>query len=68
MDTIVKALNDLTYALKGRKNMKGDAQIEALERLTSCSTTSQGELQQKKKNKSPLMKPQHPHEKPMSEQ
>ncbi len=29
---ILKALNDLTHALKGRKNVKGDAQIEALEK------------------------------------
>jgi hypothetical protein len=32
-DTIVKALNDLTHALKGRKNMKGDTQIEELEQI-----------------------------------
>ncbi len=40
-DTIVKALDDLTHALKGRKNVEGDAQIEALEKI--CSTTSQGQ-------------------------
>ncbi len=33
MGTIVKALNDLTHALKGRKNVEGDAQIEALEKI-----------------------------------
>ena len=33
MDTIVKALDDLTHALKGRRNVKGEAQIEALERI-----------------------------------
>jgi hypothetical protein len=32
-DTKVKALDDLTHALKGRKNVKGEMQIEALERL-----------------------------------
>ncbi len=32
-DTIVKALNDLTHVLKGRKNGKGDAQIAALEQI-----------------------------------
>ncbi len=32
-DTIIKALNDLTHALKGRKNVEGDAQIEALEKI-----------------------------------
>ncbi len=32
-DTIVKALDDLTNALKGRRNVKGEAQIEALERI-----------------------------------
>jgi hypothetical protein len=31
-DIIVKAIDDLTHALKGRKNVKGDAQIEALEK------------------------------------
>ncbi len=33
VDTIVKALNDLTHALKGRKNVKGNAQIKALEKI-----------------------------------
>jgi hypothetical protein len=32
-DIIVKAVDDLTHALKGRKNVKGDAQIEALEKI-----------------------------------
>jgi hypothetical protein len=32
-DTIVKAINDLTQTLKGRKNIKGIAQIEALEKI-----------------------------------
>ncbi len=32
-DIIIKALDDLTHALKGRKNVKGDAQIEALEKI-----------------------------------
>ena len=32
-DTIVKALDDLTNALKGRRNVKGEAQIEALEKI-----------------------------------
>jgi hypothetical protein len=32
-DTIVKALDDLTHALKGRRNVKGEAQIEALEKI-----------------------------------
>ncbi len=31
-DIIVKAIDDLTHALKGRKNVKGNAQIEALEK------------------------------------
>jgi hypothetical protein len=31
-DAIVKAINDLTHALKGTKNKKGIAQIEALEK------------------------------------
>jgi hypothetical protein len=30
-DTIVKALDNLMHALKGRRNVKGEAQIEALE-------------------------------------
>ncbi len=33
VDIIVKAIDDLTHALKGRKNAKGDAQIEALEKV-----------------------------------
>jgi hypothetical protein len=32
-DTIVKALVDLMHALKGRRNVKGEVQIEALERI-----------------------------------
>ncbi len=32
-DTIVKGIDDLTHALKGRKNQKGIAQIEALEKI-----------------------------------
>ena len=32
-DTIVKALDDLTHALKGMRNVKGEAQIEALEKI-----------------------------------
>ncbi len=32
-DIIVKAIDDLTHALKGRKNVKGDAQIGALEKI-----------------------------------
>ncbi len=30
---IVKALDDLTHTLKGRKNVEGDAQIEGLEKI-----------------------------------
>ncbi len=32
-DTIVKAIDNLTHALKGRRNQKGIAQIEALEKI-----------------------------------
>jgi hypothetical protein len=32
-DIIVKEIDDLTHVLKGRKNVKGDAQIEALEKI-----------------------------------
>jgi hypothetical protein len=32
-DTIVKALHDLTHALKGKKNVKGKAQIKTLEKI-----------------------------------
>ena len=32
-DTLVKALNDLTHALKERQNTKGTAEIEALQKL-----------------------------------
>jgi len=34
-DTIVKALDDLTHALKRRRNVKGEAQMDALKRSTS---------------------------------
>ncbi len=33
VDIIVKAIDDLTHALQGRKNVKGGAQIEALEKI-----------------------------------
>jgi hypothetical protein len=32
-DTIVKALDDLTHALKGRKNVKGDKALEQIDKL-----------------------------------
>ena len=32
-DTIVKALDDLTHALKGRRNVSGATEIEALEKI-----------------------------------
>jgi hypothetical protein len=32
-DTIVKALDDLTHALKGRRNVQGTSEIETLERI-----------------------------------
>jgi hypothetical protein len=31
-DIIVKSIDDLTHALKGRKNVKSNSQIEALEK------------------------------------
>ena len=34
-DTIVKALDDLMQALKGRRNVKGKAQMDALKRSSS---------------------------------
>jgi hypothetical protein len=40
-DTIVKVIDDLTQALKGRNNLKGTAQIEASEKMTKSSTTCQ---------------------------
>jgi hypothetical protein len=38
-DTIIKALNNLTQALKGKSNAKGLEQIEALKNLKIFSTT-----------------------------
>ena len=32
-DTIVKALDDLTHALKGRRNVKGEVHMDALEKI-----------------------------------
>ncbi len=39
-DQIVKAINDLTCALKGKRNMDGLAQIEALQKLEELLTKS----------------------------
>jgi hypothetical protein len=33
VDIIVKAFNNLTHALKGRKNVKGDTQIKVLKQI-----------------------------------
>ena len=41
MDHIVKAINDLTCALKGRKNTEGLEQMEALQKLEELLTKSQ---------------------------
>jgi hypothetical protein len=41
VDHIVKAINDLTCALKGRKNTEGLEQIEALQKLEELLTKSQ---------------------------
>ena len=35
-DSIVKALNDLTHALKKQRNTKGIVEIEALQKKTNC--------------------------------
>jgi len=32
-DTIVKALDDLTHSLKGRRNVKGEVQMDTLEKI-----------------------------------
>jgi hypothetical protein len=41
VDQIVKAINDLTCALKGRKNTEGLEQMEALQKLQELLTKSQ---------------------------
>jgi hypothetical protein len=41
VDQIVKAINDLTCALKGRKNTEGLEQMEALQKLKELLTKSQ---------------------------
>ncbi len=46
--TIAKALDDLTHALKGRKNVKGDAQIKALEKINELLNNISRRIKTKK--------------------
>jgi hypothetical protein len=39
-NTIVRALDDLMHALKGRRNVKGTSEIEALERIDELLNNS----------------------------
>jgi hypothetical protein len=43
-DTIVKALDDLTHALKGKKNVKDKAQIETLEKINELLNNVQKKI------------------------
>ena len=45
-DTIVKALGDLMHALKGRRNVKGTSEIEALERIDKLLNNIPKQLEQ----------------------
>jgi hypothetical protein len=47
-NTIIKALNDLTHALKGRKNVEGDAQIKALEKINELLNNISRRIKTKK--------------------
>jgi len=50
-DTIVKALDDLTHALKGRRNIKGEAQMEALEKIDELLNNIPKQLEPERRQK-----------------
>ncbi len=45
-DTIVKALDDLTHALKGRRNVKGTSEMESIERIDELLNNIPQQLEQ----------------------
>ena len=50
-DIIVKAIDDLTLALKGRKNTKGNIQIEALEKINELLNNIHTKIQAMKETR-----------------
>ena len=60
VDHIVKAINDLTCALKGRKNTEGLEQIEALQKLEELLTKSQIPEEEPRVTFEPSVKPPAP--------
>jgi hypothetical protein len=64
---IVKAIDDLTHALKGRKNMKGDAQIEALEKIDELLNNILKKLSTVKENQVTPNENTHPVTQPIAE-
>ena len=47
-DTIVKALDDLMHTLKGRRNVKGEAQMDALEKINKLLNNIPKQLEPKR--------------------
>jgi hypothetical protein len=60
VDQIVKAINDLTCALKGRKNTEGLEQMEALQKLEELLTKSQIPEEEPRVTFEPSAKPPAP--------
>jgi hypothetical protein len=60
VDQIVKAINDLTCALKGRKNTDGLEQMEELQKLEELLTKSQIPEEEPRVNFEPSVKPPAP--------
>jgi hypothetical protein len=69
VDIIVKTINDLTLALKGRKNTKGDMQIDTLEKINELLNNIPTKIQATKETRKLLSTKQlHHQEKSMLEQ
>ncbi len=66
-DIIVKAIDDLTHALKGRKNVKGDAQIEALEKINELLNNIPKKISTVKEKQITPNKNTHPVTQPIAE-
>jgi hypothetical protein len=60
VDQIVKAINDLTCALKGRKNTEGLEQMEALQKLEELFTKSRIPEEEPRVTFEPSVKPPAP--------
>jgi len=60
VDQIVKTINDLTCALKGRKNTEGLEQMEALQKLEKLLNKSQIPEEEPRVSFEPSVKPPAP--------